>query len=211
MAFIIDNLFFRVEIFRIVSLSLPFIVLLSAVAYSQLRKSLKPIWNVPIIVVIMTILLLSLFVGLWGHNFAPLHIYDPSINYMEVGERNTDFMRVNEFLSKRLTTAEFKIIWADESSSLISLLHPADYEKIRTLSPDNVRELGLHGNELVCVFKNLTVYAYYAGTLSKIKTLEEAEVFRSELYQYLEDNFNRIYNDGKYDFWTSTSRALNST
>jgi len=201
--FIIDSLFFRIEIFRVVSLSLPFIALLSAFSYNQLRKSLKPIWNVPIIATVMTVLLLSSFLGLWAHNFEPLHIYDPSINYMEVGERNTDFMRVNEFLNRKLATSRFRIIWADESSSLISLLHPIDYNKIRTLSPSSIGELGSHGDELVCVFKGLLLYAYYAGTYSKIKTLEEAKVFRYELYQYLRNNFSQIYDDGKYEFWIS--------
>lgn len=199
--FIIDNLFIRVEAFRIPSLSLPFLVLLSAISYTQLRKRLKPVWNASIIAVIMTILLLSLFTGLWGHNFAPLHIYDPHISYMDLGERNLDFMRVNDFLTRKLSTDGFQRIWTDDSNPLISLLNPIDYNKIKGLTVDSIHTLDPYGNDLVCAFKDLNLYSYYRGAF--LKSPHETEVFRYELHKYLGDNFNRIYDDGKYVFWSS--------
>ena len=198
--FITDNLFFRVETYRLVSLSLPFIALLNAISYNQLRKRLKPIWNVPIIVAIMAVLLLSSFIGLWAHNYAPLHIYDPSINYMEVGERNTDFMRTNGFLNEKLSMSRFQRIWTDDANTLVSLLDPIDYNKIKMLMPDSTHVLDPCGDDIVCAFKDLNRYSHYAGTYSAIKSPQEAEVFRCELYRHL-DKFNLIYNDQKYKFW----------
>jgi len=208
--FITDNLFFRVETYRLVSLSLPFIALLSAASYSQLRKRLKPIWNVPIIVAIIGVLLLSSIIGLWAHNYAPLHIYDPSINSTEVGERNTDFIRVNEFLNEKLSTNKFQRIWTDDINPLVSLLNPIDYNKIKTLTPDSIHELDQYGDNLVCAFKDLNLYSYYRGTFSA-KSPHESEVFRYMLYQYLGNELNRIYDDGKYEFWVSELQGKTSS
>ena len=202
--FFFDNVFFRVELYRLVGLSLPFLALLSATSYTQLEKKLRHNWNILISIAVITILLLSSFIGLWAHNFAPLHLYDPSINSIEVGERNIDYMRVNEFLNQKISIGRFQTIWTDDTNPLIQLLHPTEYNKIRELMPDMhacIRELSLHGDKLVCVFKDLNLYAYYAGTSSPVKSPQDAEVFRYEFRQYLGSNFNLIYNDGKYELW----------
>lgn len=200
--FVIDNLIFRIEIYRIITLSLPFTVLLSATLYTHIENKLKHILHIPIRAIIVTLLLSSSFIGLWGHSFAPIHLYDPSINTVEVGERNTDFMRVHGFFTEKIPINSFQAVWVDDYAPLVRLLEPTNYSKIMKLSFEYTQR-DPSSNELVCVFKDLYLYAYYARRYSPIKTPQESNRVRYELYEYLNKRYNKIYDDGKYQFWVS--------
>ena len=199
--FIIDSFIFRVEIYRIITLSLPFIVLLSATFWIHVQNKLKSIWRIPITVSVVTLLLSSSFIGLWAHNFAPLHLYDTSINSAEVGERNSYSMRLITFSNERLSTGNFKIIWADDLNPLL-LLDPGDYGKIQRVSRDHIQRIGYYGNEIIYEFKSFNLYFYYAGTFSPAKNPENAQVLMYELKHQVESKFNCAYNDGKCRLWT---------
>jgi hypothetical protein len=199
---ILDNLIFKIGTIRIVAISLPILVLLSAVLYSYIQNKLKHIWKISITATLVATLLFSSFIGLWGHNFAPLHLYDPNINSAEIGERNKDFIRIADFQA-RIPIRNFDIVWADDRSPLLLLLEPEDYSKIRWLPNKDVQKLGTYNHEIVCVFKDLNLYFYHAGIFSPVDTPEDAKIIKRALEQRLENKFNCIYNDGKYDVWST--------
>lgn len=204
--FVIDNFALRIEMFRIFGMALPFVALLSAMFFTRFEKKLKGIGRFSFVTTVLIVFVLASFTGLWGHKFAPIHLYDPSVNSVEVGEKNVDFMRVNGFFSQKIQVNSFEAIWVDDDTPLVSLLQPNEYNKIRSLSLDYIQ---VHAtvrpsiNELVCEFKDFNLYSYSSGAYSPIKTLEEAQTLRYELYQYSDNNLNRIYDDGKYRFWVN--------
>ena len=189
---------FRVEPFRIIMLALPVFVILGAISYSEIAKRWRRVKKFLVVFISVT-LIVSSMIGLWGHSFAPVHLYTPSISFDEVGERNMDVMRVNDFFSE-LPIENYSIILADDVNPLLTLLDPGDYKLIRQLDGDGVTKLEGNSTILVCAFKNLLLYSYYARTFSLVDTLQKAKDLQTELFIQL-DNYTRIYDDGKYFFW----------
>ena len=203
---IISNFTIRVETFRIFMLALPLVALLGATFLVHFgKKRVKNVWRLPAIATVLVILILAAFVGLWGHNFAPMHLYDPSISPSDIGERNIDFMRVNDFFSQKIQASSFQAIWADDDSPLVSLLQPNDYSRVMRLG-DNYIEIHSYGklpvNELVCGFSDFNLYHYYAG-VSATMTPEQGQTLAHQLHEYADSNLTRIYDDGKYMLWIS--------
>jgi hypothetical protein len=156
--------------------------------------------------IILLILIFTAFVGLWGHEFAPVHVYDTSVKASDIGERNFDYIRVGEFFNQRVNATNYQTIWVDDDAALVWLLQPDNYYKILRLWPEYFavqQSTNKPKNELICSFRDLNMYCYFAGASLRIKTLEEAKVLRDEFYNYFEGRFNRIYDDGKYIFWMS--------
>lgn len=200
---IINNFTIRVEIFRLFMMMLPLVALLSATFIIYFERKTRRIWRVLTIGTISALLIFAAFVGLWGHKFAPMHLYDPSIGSSNIGERNIDVVRVGDFLRQKIQVTHFHAIWVDDDASLVLLLQPINYYKIMRLGPSYIETHSskkLPINELVCEFSNFNLYHYYVGTSSSM-TLEEGQVLKHELCQYFENDFLRIYDDGKYRFW----------
>ena len=203
---IVDNFTIRVETFRIFMLALPLVALLGATFFAHFGKDrAKGFWRLLSVAIVLVILILAAFIGLWGHNFAPMHVYDPSISISEIGERNLDFMRVNDFFSQKVQTTSFQAIWADDDASLVSLLQPNDYSKVMRLGAIYI-EIHSYGklpvNELVCGFSDLNLYHYYSG-VSSTMTPEQGQALKYQLHEYVDNNLTRIYDDGKCMFWVS--------
>ena len=200
--FVIDNFVFRQETYRLITLALPFLSLLGAILYEYAKNKLKWTKHIPVISLIMAFLLFYSFIGLWGHSFAPLHLYDPSINAIEVGERNTDFVRAGKFFVEAIPIDRFQIIGVDDYAPLIRFLNTSDYSKILRLNSEYV-ESEPSSNELIGAFKDLFIYVYYGRGFSLIKDPQESSQVRYQLYDRLAEQHNRIYDDGRYRFWVS--------
>lgn len=203
---IINNFTIRVEVFRIFMLALPLVALLGATFFTYFgKKWAKGIWRLLSVTTVLVILILASFVGLWGHSFAPMHLYDPSISSSMIGERNIDFMRVNDFFSQKIQATSFQAIWVDDDAPLVSLLQPNDYNRIMRLGTNYI-EIHSYGklsvNELVCGFSDLDLYHYYSG-VSSTMTPEQGQALAHQLHEYVDSNLTRIYDDGKYRFWIS--------
>lgn len=201
--FIIDNTFFRIEVYRVIALALPFLSLLGAVSYNYLKCKLRRIWYISAIFIIMTFLLFYSFIGLWGHGFAPLHLYDPSISYEEVGERNIDFMRLGNF-NKKVVTMNISVLWADDLNPLLFLVDSSDYNRIRRLTQldtANMQKVGSYGKEIIYELKKFNLYFYYARLFSPCTNPRNASEVASRLEVYVQSKFSCVYNDGKYRLW----------
>lgn len=199
--FVMDNILFRTGVTRIVTLALPFIALLGAVSYSYFLERMHKLRRTSIIMIGITcFLVICTFIGLWGHNFAPLHLYDPAVSSTEAGERNKDFMRIAYF-NKKVPIKDYNMVWTDDRSSLLFLIEPDEYYKINWLPTKDIKELSSSDTALVYVLKNLNLYFYVAGIFSPAKTPKDAEIAGYMLEQYLEYRFDCVYSDGKNQLW----------
>lgn len=200
--FLVNGLTFKIEVYRLVVFALPFIALLTAIIYNEVKSKSKRAWNM-LAPLILILIVSSSFVGLWGHNFAPMHLYDPSINPSEVGENN-DPSSLSSFFHEKIQAENFKLIWTDDIGSLLLLLEPCHFKKIRGSLPKYVQKMGSLGDELICELNDFNLYSYYAGTYSPIENPEDAKVFGQVLKQYVLSKFNLMYDNGKYRLWENS-------
>jgi hypothetical protein len=203
--FILNYLFFRVEIFRILLFTLPLIILLTIICFYQLVKKRESIIRILAVGVISIILVLAAFIGLWGHRFAPSHVYNPEIKFLDAGERYTDAIRTSYFFNQKIRTDYFQTIWVDDSASIVSLLKPKDYLKVMVLSDEYVTVRLTErppSNELICEFHNLNLYRYFTGGATST-TPETGKLLEQRLNDFLKNNplSIRIFDDDKYRFW----------
>jgi len=198
--FTINNFIFRVEVFRVLAIFMPIICTLSALAYSQLFAN--PSKMSYAFILCIAVLVMASFIGLWGHRFAPIHLYTPSIKPVDVGERYNDFMRVSDFFTTRIPVDDYQLILTDDVNPLARLLSTKDYYKIQQLKLVDTLNLNSEDRILVCSFKDLFMYSYFAGKFSPIDTISEAETVKNTLNQRL-TKLNLIFDDGKYRIWVS--------
>lgn len=205
---IINNFTIRVEVFRLFSMMLPLTALLSTTFYyyvirRNLGKEVRKFWKALLVGGICMFLIFAASIGLWGHRFAPLHLYDSSVKYSDVGERNIDSIRIGVFLDKNVNISHFHVIWVDDDASLVPLLQPVDYPKIMRLGSYYIevhQAQKLSINELICEFENFNIYHYFAGASTSV-TPKEVQTLRHDLYEFFKDCRQRVYDDGKYRLW----------
>lgn len=200
--FILNYLFFRIEIFRILIIALPLIVLLSSTSLIYLPGKKK---RKLIVGIVSFTLIFSALIGLWGHRFAPLHLYNPDMNLLDVGERYTDVLRIYHFFNQKVEVDHFQAIWTDDSAAIISLLKSKDYSKVMFLNYDFIAMHSIKRfqyDELVCELHNFNTYRYFTGGATSTSP-DEGEFMRQEMTNYLQNNVMgiRIFDDGKYRFW----------
>lgn len=194
------NVVFKIEPLRILLFMMPFLGFLSAFVYSYIRLVTKKFTKI-VVFTVMVLLIFSSFLGLWAHNFAPVHLYDSSVDSGDVGEANPDFIRLKPFFENYINISNFECVRADVIGRLVYLLEPQDYDRIKSFPIDNLEQLD-GKSTLVCSFNDLNLYLYYGNIWSPIKVSEIDEV-KLELKHHLESNFNLIYNDGSNSIWVS--------
>jgi len=199
--FIIYDAFLALEPLRIILLMMPFLAFLSSLFYYRILGLSRTIGKT-ILFIIVILFVLASFTGLWAHNFAPVHLYDPSVNPVSVGEGTPSFTRLKPFFENKINFTNIENVRADVISRLVYLMDPDDYDKIKSLPTQNLNQLSTK-NSLICSFKDLNLYVYYGYIWSPIETVEEAETLQHELRQYLSDNSNYIYNDGSNSIWAT--------
>jgi hypothetical protein len=192
------NILLRIEPLRIILFMAPFLVFLSSLAYDQIRHVSKTLGKIVVSLVIVLLICTS-FLGLWAHNFAPIHLYDSSVDPDGIGETSPDFIRMKPFFEKRINITHFQDVRADVISQLVYLLDPEDYDKIKLLPVENFDQLE-RKSTLVCSFNDLNLYMYYGHVWSPIEATK-AKNIQYELENYLNGNFNQIYKDGSISIW----------
>jgi hypothetical protein len=204
---IMDILIFRLGTTRILSMGLPFFAFLSAFFYHSFLKNsriLNRATRLFIIATLLGLILFSSFIGLWGHSFAPMHLYNPTIDSDEVGERSSDFSRVQDFTQK-INFDNFDIVWADDRGPMLFLLEPEFFEKIEWIPVNNIDSLGTFGNEIVYILKDMNLYYYHAGVFSPVEDPSQADFIKESLSYRLEHSFNLVYADKRNSIWVTTS------
>lgn len=198
---LIINVVFSIEPLRIILFMAPFLAFLAALFFGRIQQMFRKAGRI-IISVVLIGLIVSSFLGLWAHGFAPIHLYDPSINPVDIGESTPDFMRVKSFFENNINISNFNDIRADLISRLVYLLDPEDFDKIKSLPIENISRINKEGT-LVCSFNDLNLYQYFGYIWSPIE-ISDAKIIQQELKQNLENNFHLIYNDGSTSIWTNS-------
>ncbi len=194
------NFTFRIEPLRIIMFLAPFFVFLSALVYNKIHV-LSKLKSKIIMFSVLVLLVCTSFLGLWAHSFAPIHLYDPSIDLVEIGEATPDFLRLKSFFENRINVTEIQVVRADVVSQLVCLLDPADYDKIKPLPIEDLDQLQGEST-LVISFNDLNLYQYFGYVWSPVEA-SEARTIQLELKNYLKSNFSRIYDDGSSCVWVS--------
>lgn len=197
--FIVNGVTFKLEPFRLVTLAMPFIALLTASAYNQIKLKSSYLKNIALPAIIILIMLTS-FLGLWAHSFAPMHLYNPAIEASEVGE-HSDIGQLERFFYAEIPIDNLKFVWGDDLGPLILLLSPSHLDRIQRLTPENIQKMGAGSSELFCESSDLFLYKYYAGAYSPIRDPGEAKNFSQAIREHLSGKFNRIYDDGTSRLW----------
>jgi hypothetical protein len=203
--FFVDDIFFALEPFRVILLSMPLVAFLSSLFYNKIQEFSKVAWRATIFF-ITVLLVFSSFVGLWAHDFAPAHLYDPSISAIEMGEVTPYYTRIRPFFEKRIVIDDIQTVWAESFSLPLYFLEPEQYDKINRLPTENFGRIGRKGIELVCSVTNLNMYRYFGWIWGHPRDIQEAKSLQSELRRYL-DHDTRIYDDGRNVLWITEDRA----
>ncbi len=194
--FIVNFMITRFEPVRYIVLSLPFISICSAIFYNKLLNKQKYALRM-LAAIIIVIMISSSFVGLWAHTYVPLHLYDPSIKPVDVGEHSINYFRLKGFFNEYVSYENFDNILADDIFPLYVILSPAEYGRIQRANIKNLAD----GSMLV-ELRKLNLYTYYYHKSPQIKPWE-AEFTKLELEYHLETKFNIVYADGDFRIWSA--------
>lgn len=186
--------------YRIVFLSLPFITLCSALAYVKLLS--KGRWLRWLTLAVLVFVIVSGFLGLWGHRHAPIYLYSSAVNLHEFEETiavSNRHYELQQFISENALDQEATAIFSDNNYLLYLMLPSEEYKKIGS----DWRELGteLHngiarGDDLLVIdFGAKSYYTFYWTIIG-----EEAEELRSQYRAELEPNLNKVYDNG-FEVW----------
>ncbi|MFB3888888.1 MAG: hypothetical protein ACE14S_05305 [Candidatus Bathyarchaeia archaeon] len=91
--FTFDIFFFHQDPYRIIMMGLPFIVLCAGILFQKLHDKSHILFKLAVISITVVIISAS-FVGLWGHRYLPVHLYDPNVNFEKVGEHSLQYQRM---------------------------------------------------------------------------------------------------------------------
>lgn len=234
LSFIVEVLFTRIEPYRMFTLFMPFLGILTGVSYSKLTDlidsirppdtasntrnaslsrelAVKPLRLAASILVVTIVVLIvsSSFVGLWGHRYAPLHLYDPKISMIDVGEHQVDYLRLKPFFSNYVAYGGIDVVLADDPFPLYVLLPTTEYSKIARLSESGITakpgdpfpiETPQSHRAMIVELRDLNLYEYYYFNSPPIKP-SEITFYQSELQSFLEENRNCVYSDGQFKIW----------
>jgi hypothetical protein len=212
------NVLFKLEPFRVIMLALPIIAALVPIGYGQLRSfATSNLGNGLLAVIvnklrmaspaaIIVLLVFSSFAGLWGHSFAPIHLYDPNVSSIQVGERNVDPLLGSGFFDRRVPVDNYRLVYADDIDQLVFLLKSTQYDKIRRLPEGGPQELAEGGDQLVMSFRDFYMYIYYGNIYTPIATPNDARTIQVTFTQYMNGHSNRFYDDG-----IATAQTLSGT
>jgi hypothetical protein len=183
---------------RVLMMFMPILALFTAVAYSELAKRgrISVRLNLPILGGLVAFVVCISFIGLWGHDFAPLHLYDNSISGTSVGEHSPTVTDVKQFLNQNVNYSQVDNFVSEFHSSLVQDLPPSQYGKIVELQNTvPVRD----SKTVVVSTDNLNVYKYFAGFFAGIQP-QDREALKSKLQERL-SAFNLEYSDGSNKVW----------
>jgi hypothetical protein len=194
----------HIEPYRVVLLGLPFIVLCSGVLYMKTLS--KSRWAVLAILVLITT---TSFLGLWGHRYAPIHLYSSSVSAEEVGEAmplDDRHYELQGFVDQNIAWEEFDEVLSDAADLLYRLIPSQEYDKIGP-SPGNRHKIAdaLHralveNENLIAIDFGTGLYTHYHGVVSQEEAAERKEKYHLEL----EANLDKVYDNG-FEIWVTRS------
>ena len=183
---------------RVIMLFMPVFALSAAIGFSELSRSGKiKESSVSIIAgASVAVVVFVSFIGLWGHDFAPVHLYDNSIDSLSVGEHSPTMTRMSAFMTQNVNYTHIDRIVAEDHSPLTLALPPLEFGKIRTMRDT----LPVHdGRSIILSTYDLNIYKYYAGYFAGVSP-ETKDTLKNTIEHRLEP-FDLTYSDGHNKVW----------
>ena len=198
--FLFELFISQIEPYRVALLGLPFIALGSGVLY--MKTVSKSRWAVLAVLVLITT---TSFLGLWGHRYAPIHLYASSVSAEEVGESMPLDDKHNElqgFVNQNIVWEEFDWVLSDAPHLLYRLIPSQEYDKIgpryRHRIADALHRTLVRNEDLIAIDLGTSLYTHYNGVVSREEAAEQKEKYYSEL----EANLDKIYDNG-FEIWVT--------
>jgi hypothetical protein len=198
--FLVNNFIFAIEPRRAIMYAMPVVSLLSSIFYNKIQLLFKAGGNA-IIFLVIVILVFSSFIGLWAHDYAPMHLYNPNTSSIDVGEVTPYYTRLKPFFEEKVPIEQVQTIWVDAIDQLVYILNLSSYDKIRMLPSSNIEQIQFGRNDIICSTRDLSLYSYYSYIWQSVKGVEEARNLQDQLRQYLSCNDSRVYDDGRNTLW----------
>lgn len=184
------------EPIRILLLFIPNIAILAAVSYISLNRFITKAKEAFVLIPVISFIVFSSFLGLWGHDYGPMHLYDNSIRDEIAGEHNIHDTGLASFVGSVLVTEDVEKIISEDSHYLILILPESQYHKIRSLAETTPLN---DGKTVIISTNDLYTYRYYAAYFAGIDPKEQEQI-KAELQDRLEQ-FDLVYSDGNYKVW----------
>lgn len=205
--FLFNNFLFALEPRRPLMIAFPLLIFLSGYFYDQvflkLRTQKHPFGKIfakSVYALLVVVIIFSSFIGLWGYNFAPMHLYNDNIDSSQIGEVTPYYTRLQTFFSQYVELQAANRLWTDSMDSLVYVLNPSDFEKIVPIPIENVNHQ-FDRNDLIVSTRGLNLYKYYAANWQSVQNMSQGKIVSAELTQYFSSNANRIYDDGENIVW----------
>ena len=145
------------------------------------------------------------FLGLWGHAYAPVHLYSSAISYHEVGEATPLDERhysLQAFVDGNHLADTADVIISDHNGFLYLLLSPEQYHKFGLVGHQLISGLKKKidaADNLMVVDFDTTFYCYYGMSSGRIGP-EGARDLRDQYRSVLESGLNKVY-DNTFEVW----------
>ena len=181
---------------------MPLVVFPIAFFYDHLGKIKvsKKNLGIALKVTLFGILVLTSFIGLWGHNFIPLHLYDSTLDQKSIGEHNEYADRVQHFLSA-INYDVIEKIYSDDYGILLQMVPTAYYGKLERL--ENLKATDDGRKELIIELCGGNTYHYFAIPGYATYNSQYLSKLVSESNQKIEyivnQKYSNIFNDGTFN------------
>ena len=212
----------NVAAYRILPLFLPFAAMCIGVSLALLKKPSiienpvvqleqtfinnrfkdKRLWHdglrmiaLPIQAIIMSLFIFTALTGLWGSNFAPVHLYDPNVTFNEVGEHSPEYGRLQNYIQGHFDINNIGVIITDDVQ-IMSLMVPV--EDISKIIPIGLKTTQLGQPIMVVELRGFNPSPYIAQG--------EPDIFDpnfnvNTFINGLDQNNNLVYSDNNYAIW----------
>lgn len=178
------------EFIRVLSLFNIIIIIMTSFVYFNLPNYIRI--RLDYIFIIFVFISTVSFLGLWGHSFMLLHLYDKSIYDLSIGEHNyrISSSQIN-LINEKLSSEDIDRIVTDNISFVITHSKPELYNKIMLLYYDVIPVKD--NRSIVVSTDNLYIYKYFRGYFANVDPTER--VFIKDLLNDRLKKFDRIYSD----------------
>jgi len=193
---------------RIFTYGIPFIALYSGITYSYVltiqKKQITRIFTNIVVGMILIFMAFLCLVGLQGEYYAPIHLYNPSINWSEIGEHNPHFQRINVFLRNNPIYYNYTQIASDDIALLNVILPSSEFDKIE---PITMQTLSINGSRLLIVLNGFHIYNYGSAASTVISeggekiNSETINATEEEIKELINDNYLCIFDNGDSSIW----------
>jgi hypothetical protein len=135
-------------------------------------------------------------IGVWGHRYLPLQLYDPKVGWVQAGDHPLDWRYVATSIGGRIDYASVTNIITDEKY-VTSLIVPVEqWAKIEVVGMKGVR---VTDGSLLLVLRDLDIRRTYVE--QAISVLYDPTFDRTTFRSALQRQAVLVYSSGRTELW----------